>query len=154
MLQQEKIQRIIESLSVKYLSLYQGRGLERSDLIQEGWEGALRAEKLYKPAHTSKARFSTYAYWFIRGRISKWCKVNHCLYDTPTESLSSPESEVPYLDTSEVNDLFNLSTRPDLMRFKYYGDPLQGGTPSKNVIYYHHVKMLKEIRKRFNLKCP
>ncbi|KAF8397725.1 hypothetical protein HHK36_016647 [Tetracentron sinense] len=54
---------------VHVAKLYQGRGLNLQDLLQEGSMGLMRSLEKFKPQ--VGCRFSTYAYWWIRQRIRK-----------------------------------------------------------------------------------
>ncbi|KAK8496509.1 hypothetical protein V6N13_064207 [Hibiscus sabdariffa] len=48
---------------------YQGRGLNLSDLLQEGSMGLIKSVEKFKPQ--VGCRFATYAYWWIRQTITK-----------------------------------------------------------------------------------
>ena len=56
-------------LVVAIARLYQGRGLELADLIQEGNLGLIAVADRFAPDRG--CRFSTYAYWWIRRAISQ-----------------------------------------------------------------------------------
>lgn len=59
--------RLVVSISKRYAN----RGLALQDLIQEGTLGLIAAVDKYDPQHQSKAKFSSYASWWIKQRVSR-----------------------------------------------------------------------------------
>jgi RNA polymerase primary sigma factor len=57
-------------LAVSVAKMYQGRGVELEDLVQEGNIGLIRAAELYDP---DRAAFSTHGVWWIRQAVSRAC---------------------------------------------------------------------------------
>lgn len=54
---------------VRSAARYEGRGLDRDDLVQEGAFGLLRAAELFEPARG--LRFWTYAIWWVRQAMTR-----------------------------------------------------------------------------------
>lgn len=50
---------------------YANRGLNLQDLIQEGTLGLMTAVEKFDPNHHSQAKFSSYASWWIKQRVSR-----------------------------------------------------------------------------------
>jgi len=58
-------------LVVKIAKGYANRGLNLQDLIQEGTLGLMTAVDKFDPTHHSHAKFSSYASWWIKQRVSR-----------------------------------------------------------------------------------
>lgn len=54
---------------IRSATRYEGRGLDRDDLVQEGAFGLLRAAELFEPARG--LRFWTYAIWWVRQAMTR-----------------------------------------------------------------------------------
>ena len=117
----EKVNMEIEKLCQDYLPLiksiaskYKGKGVPFEDLIQEGFLGLLEAEKRFDLS--KKAKFSTYAFYWIKKKIleaiqkEKIQSLNSV--ELKEEILKSPIIEKTYesrdLDISSLNK--NLSS--------------------------------------------
>ena len=58
-------------LVVRIAKGYAGRGLGIQDLIQEGTLGLITAVDKFDPQHASRAKFSSYASWWIKQRVRR-----------------------------------------------------------------------------------
>jgi len=58
---------------------YQNRGLGLQDLIQEGTLGLITAVDKFDPEHASQAKFSSYASWWIKQRVSRSVGKARCI---------------------------------------------------------------------------
>lgn len=65
----EQMRRANLKLVINFAKKYQGRGLEISDLIAEGNFGLMKAVENFD--HTIGTKFSTYAAWWIKQRVSR-----------------------------------------------------------------------------------
>lgn len=70
-------------LVVSVAKSFQGRGLPFGDLIQAGNEGLIHASKKYQK---NRARFSTYAVWWIRANISRAIKRDKTVHISDEDS--------------------------------------------------------------------
>ena len=149
-----KTEKLIYGMARKYMAHYPNFGLSFEDLLQEGWIGALHAYRLYDNKHKSRAKFTTYAYWFIRGNISSYCRKEskkssyrtHC----PLEyGRFHREIESPALEPYEVEAIFNLSDDPEMMRKYYFKEPYpEGKKPDRRKIYRVKQKMIRNYQMR------
>ena len=137
---------LVMGLAHKYMGMYPDYGISVDDLIQEGWLGALRAIETYDPSHKSGARLTTYAYWFIRGNIHKFCELNSSNVLEPLFDADIPfYEESPALSKEEVDKILSMSSRPEILRYKYFG---KGKPASKQLVAYHD-KIMKQKAKKF-----
>ncbi len=123
---------LVKKIASKYINL----GLDYEDLVQEGAMGLLKAIDRYDP---SKARFSTYATWWIRQGITR------ALAD------QAHTIRIPVPTVELLNKLYRIKIE---LSIKLNREPSEEEIAQKMKISVKKVQELFKIKKPISLETP
>ena len=152
--------RLVLSLALKYYNS-SGQALPLMDLVQSGCHGLTKAAKAY--GFKSRASFSTFAYWYIVGKII--LQIKHTLKSNsykfkgkvyPITEISLSQEDYSYPDSEKIGDRIgdnsamvareiDLTERIDWL---YEGIDKLNKTHKKTMILYAGGMGVKDIAKR------